>query len=941
MTSETWRRIKALFDAARERPLVERASFLDAACGGDTSLRAEVESLLAADTEGFLDTSTSPGYSQLRTALADRYRLERELGRGGMATVFLAYDLKHDRPVALKVLHPELALALGPERFHREIMLAARLQHPHILTVLDSGEAAGQLWFTMPFVEGESLRDRLNREKQLPVEDALQIVREAAEALDYAHRHGVVHRDVKPDNILLTERHALVADFGIARALGGGERLTESGVAIGTPAYMSPEQASGTHEIDARTDVYALGCVLFEMLAGEPPYTGPTPQAIFARALTETPRPIHPMRAGVPNAVDAVIAKAMAVTAADRYGTAAEFVRALEPLSQSSPPGSERGSDGEAPRLAPVPTWLARRPLFAMLALGVLLGGGALFAWRHSHDGGVGTSGSLLAVLPFENLGSPEDEYFADGMTDEVRGKLSTLPGLRVIARGSSTPYKKTAKSPQQIARELGAQYLLTATVRWEKTPGGGSQVHLSPELVEVRDGSVPTTKWQQPFDAALTDVFQVQAAIAARVADALDVALGDSVRQQLAERPTQNLAAYDAFLKGEEVSQSLASTEPQPLRRAAVYYAQAVALDSSFVQAWTQLSTAHSLLYANLAPTPTEGEQARRAAERALALAPNRADGHVAMGNYYRAVAQDNTRAAEEFAQAQKIAPNDASLLNSLAYLEQALGRWEAALAHLQRAQRLDPRSAGIASNLAKVLLWMRRYPEARGAADHALGLAPSNLTSIENKTMIALAQGDLVGARAALAAVPKAVDPAALVADIAVYWDLYWVLDDAQQALVLQLSPSAWDGDRGTWGIVLAQMYWLRGDQARARVYADSARIAFEQTLQAAPQDDQRHVFRGLALAYLGRKAEAIQEGQRGVALLPISKDAYGGAYTQHQLARIYILVGEPEKALDQLEPLLKIPYYLSPGYLRIDPNFDPLRRNPRFQKLVAGGT
>src|SRR5438876_387924 len=249
-----------------------------------------------------------------------------------MATVYLARDLKHDRRVALKVLHAELAAALGQERFHREIMLAARLQHPHILTVLDSVEAAGQLWFTMPYVEGESLRDRLNREKQLPVEDALRIAREAALALEYAHHHGVIHRDIKPENLLLTtDGSTLVADFGIARALGAGEQqLTGTGMAVGSPAYMSPEQASGTRDVDVRTDVYALGCVLYEMLAGEPPYTGPTPQAILARALTETPRPIHAMRAGVPEAVDAVIAKAMAVTAADRYASAAEFTRALE-----------------------------------------------------------------------------------------------------------------------------------------------------------------------------------------------------------------------------------------------------------------------------------------------------------------------------------------------------------------------------------------------------------------------------------------------------------------------------------------------------------------------------------------------------------------------------------------------------------------------------------
>ncbi len=274
----------------------------------------------------------------LREGLRDRYALERELGRGGMATVWLARDLKHDRPVALKLLHPELAASMGPERFQREIRLAARLQHPHILTVLDSGATAQpgggaeRLWFTMPFVEGESLRDRLRRERQLPVEDALRIAREAAQALQYAHEHGIVHRDIKPENLLLTrDGNTLVADFGIARALGGAgdERLTETGLAVGTPAYMSPEQAAGDKGVDARTDVYSLAAVLYEMLAGEPPFTGATTQALMVKRLTEPAPSIRAVRTNVPEAVDQAIRKALSPVAADRFGTTAQLAGAL------------------------------------------------------------------------------------------------------------------------------------------------------------------------------------------------------------------------------------------------------------------------------------------------------------------------------------------------------------------------------------------------------------------------------------------------------------------------------------------------------------------------------------------------------------------------------------------------------------------------------------
>ena len=266
--------------------------------------------------------------AQLQEGLSGSYALERELGRGGMATVFLAHDLKHDRPVALKVLHPELAASLGNDRFQREVRLAARLQHPHILTVYDSGEAGGRLWFTMPYVEGESLRGRLTRERQLPVEDALRIAREAAQALQYAHDQGVVHRDIKPENLLLTrDGNTLVADFGVARALSGsGEsRLTETGLAIGTPAYMSPEQAMGDRGVDARSDVYSLAAVLYEMLVGQPPFTGATTQAILARRFTEAAPSASALRPSVPEAVDQAIRKALAAVPADRYSTAAEF----------------------------------------------------------------------------------------------------------------------------------------------------------------------------------------------------------------------------------------------------------------------------------------------------------------------------------------------------------------------------------------------------------------------------------------------------------------------------------------------------------------------------------------------------------------------------------------------------------------------------------------
>ncbi len=475
--------------------------------------------------------------------------------------------------------------------------------------------------------------------------------------------------------------------------------------------------------------------------------------------------------------------------------------------------------------------------------------------------------------------------------------------------------------------------YLLTGTVRWEKG-AEGSRVRVSPELIRVSTGSA---RWQQPFDAALSDVFRVQADIASRVAEALNLALEAPQQRELAERPTSNVAAYDSYLKGEETAAGIWGSSPAQLRRAAVYYEQAVALDSTFALAWAQLSRVLSYAYVIGTPNAADAARARLAADRALALAPGRAEGRLARGDYHRNITKDHARSLADFAEGVRLAPRNADLLTAAALAQQNLGRWEESLQGLEAALELDPRSATTARRLGFTLLWMRRYLEALAASDRALALEPDHLQARSTKAMIYLAQGDLAGARAVLRSAPPSVEPTVLVAYMATYWELFWMMEDRQQELLLRLTPSAFDDDRGTWGQVLAQTYASRGDSARARAYADSASAAFAEQVRDTPDDAQWHVLLGVALAYAGRKAEAIREGERGVALLSTKEDAYTGAYNEHQLARIYILTGESDKALDRLEALLRIPYYLSPGWLRIDPTFDPIRSHPRFKNLL----
>jgi serine/threonine-protein kinase len=872
-----------------------------------------------------------------------------------MATVFLARDLRYDRPVALKVLHPELAASLGPDRFQREVRLAARLQHPHILTVLDSGavgRAGSQtgselLWFTMPYVEGESLRERLRRERQLQVDDALRIAREAASALHYAHEHGVIHRDIKPENLLITrDGHTLVADFGIARSLAASEeKLTETGLAIGTPAYMSPEQAAGDRGLDARTDQYSLATVLYEMLAGEAPFTGATAQAVVAKRLSgEIPR-VRQVRPSVPEEVERAITRALAPVAADRHATTAQFGQALQPggIASTQAPSAPaaptavtpaEGGPPVAARTTATPPARRRVPVAATaLVLGIFIGLGVLFAWRRSQGDAPG--GRVLAVLPFENLGDSADAYFADGVTDEVRTKLARVTGIDVIARGSSNEYRGTTKRAQEIAGELGAAYLLTGTVRWIKGADGTNRVRVTPELVEVRPGQTPRTRWGEQFDAGITDVFQVQAEIAGKVVSALDVALADSVRDEIVARPTRSVAAYDAFLKGEAAA---ASGTPADQRRAIAYYQDAIRLDSTFVLAWARLSSTAASFYRNFSLTQL-AEIARSAAERSRQLAPTNSETFVAQANFEAYVEGDPARALATAEAGLRVAPNNADLLTVAATQEQTLGRFGDMITRLEHAFTIDPRSATISRRLGYALMVTRRFSEAKIAFQRGLTLAPGNEPLQQTLGLAALAEGDVETFRRICDAPSSSADRDRLIAYMAQYDELGWALDQSQQDRVLKFGPELFDDDRAAWGLVRAHLYHLRGDRGRSRAWADTAVTAFEEQAKEAPDDAQRAALHGVALAYFGRYEEAIREGKRGLAMLPPSKDAYLGPYVQHQLIRIYLLAGRNEEALDLLEPLLAMPYTLRPAWLRIDPMFEPLRGHPRFRKLVEG--
>jgi len=608
----------------------------------------------------------------LREALAGRYRIERELGRGGMAVVFLAEDLKHRRRVAIKVLRPEVARSIGSGRFLREIEIAAQLSHPHILPLFDSGQAGrlgsgdeAFLFFVMPYVEGESLRDRLTREKLLPVDDALRIAREVADALAYAHRAGVVHRDIKPENILLQAGHPVVSDFGIASALQAavGEPLTDPGFAVGTPAYMSPEQSVG-EAVDPRSDVYSLGCVLYEMLAGDPPFTGSTAQAIQARKVVDTVPRLRTVREQVPEGVERAIRTALARVPADRFASVAEFAAALA-----------HGATARAPARS-------------------------------------------VAVLPFLNLSAvPDNEYFADGITEDVIAQLSKIRSLKVISRTSVMAFKKREQSLKDIGAMLSAATLLEGSVR-----RAGDRVRIVAQLI---DAETDQHLWAETYDRKLDDIFAIQSDVALQIATALKAELSPDEQTRIHRGPTRDLQAYQLYLQGRHW---FVRHTAEGLRQAVDYFKRAIAKDPEFALAHADLAQAYTELALASGGglfRPEEGfSMARQSVTTALALDGMLAEAHCMLGFLHYVRDFDWGAAEAQFLRALELSPNSADANDLYGRMLAALGRHDEALPYVTRAQELDPLSHR--TDLAAALLRAGRYEEALPAAEHAVALDP-----------------------------------------------------------------------------------------------------------------------------------------------------------------------------------------------------------------------
>jgi serine/threonine protein kinase/tetratricopeptide (TPR) repeat protein len=893
-------------------------------------INALFDSLIQADESDFGETASS---RSLVGQKVGSFEIVEMIGRGGMGVVYLARDTRLGRLVAIKSMPAELqSNSTARARFTREAELLASLSHPNIAVIYDIVEQdEGSAYLILEYIPGETLAQRIAREP-LKLQEALSIGEQVAEAVSAAHEKGVVHRDLKPGNIKITpDNRVKVLDFGLAKiCMGEGKNgettVTQAGRVIGTPAYMSPEQARGK-AVDHRTDIWSFGCVLYEMLTGHLPFEGETATDTLACIIEREPDwDALPER--TPTSIRVLLRRCIEK----------DPNRRLRDLGDAAIEISETRGKPLAAQPMTIPLKSRRMVIFISATIVIALSGLVMrFAFREPTR--PPSQQIRLVVLPFDNLGPAEDEYFAAGITYALTARLAVIQGLSVISRRSAMQYKDSEKNTQEIAKELGVDYILEGTVQRERPSDPTSRVRIIPQLIRASDDM---HVWARTYDDDISEVFQMQSNLAERVARALDITLLESERLALASKPTENVEAYEFYLRGNQYFDQ--SDHENYIRIALQMYEKAVELDPTFALGHARLSEAHVLMYwFHYDRSKERLALAKGAADRAFQLDPELPEVHAAWGWYYYHGLLDFDRALEHFVIARSRQPNNTELLEGIACIRRRQGRLREALANFEKALSLDPLRGMLHTGAAETLMLLRKYSEAEAYYDRAILLTPEWPTPHAGKaSILLLREGSTEKARAALKdALPRigsAEDPYFVRLSV-----LVDVFDARHQEALSQLST-------GTSEILESQFFfvpkaqlcaWINGLMGNRQVeqtHYRSAQSILESKIQEDPNDARFHSSLGIVYAGLGRKEDAIREGRHAVDLSPIQTDAWIASWRMEELARIYAIVGQYDLAMEQLEYLLSTPSELSTHLLRLDPDWAPLREHPRFKKLVG---
>jgi serine/threonine protein kinase/tetratricopeptide (TPR) repeat protein len=860
------------------------------------------------------------------------YKILEKLGEGGMGVVYKAEDTKLKREVAIKFLpHHISSNDEDRKRFEIEAQAAASLNHPNITTIHSIEESDSEVFIVMEYIDGIELKGKI-KSGSISINEAVDIAIQIADGLEAAHKKGIVHRDIKSGNVMITkDGKAKIMDFGLAK-VGKGTQVTKVGTTVGTVAYMSPEQTRG-EEIDNRSDIWSFGVLLYEMVTGKQPFKGDYDQALVYSILNEEPETAEISSTALRN----IILKALEKEPVERYQKVSEMLADLieiknETLTRTYSRSSERKTQIQKKKNK----WFVPAAIIIFIAFLIVA---YIYFNSRSSVNNVSSEIKMIVVLPFENLGSSEDEYFADGITEEITSKLSGLSGLGVIARASAAQYKNTNKSLDEIAKELGVGYILVGTIRWDKS-GDVDKVRVNPELIRTSDG---VQMWSEPYESEYSTSFKLQTQIASQVANAMDINLLQPEKKSLSTNLTENQEAYNLYLKGKDFL-DYRNQEPQNKTTAERLFKQAIYLDPNFAAAYAGLSKAYSDMYWFYYDHSQKTiDLSKQAVEKSLELNPEFYGGYASLAWYYYHCKLDYDKAIENFHRSLDLQPNNYDALGGLGAVLRRQGKVEESIPFIERAMNINPLSAQAIFELGASYYWSKKYSMAIPLFQKSMSQDPSSPVSYYHlSACYILSDGDLTNATEAINSGLKegVIDKTGYIIQRNTEIDIYSrnfeeALNDLKnsQNLVFDEQFTFVPKDLN---IGIVNLYLGRLNDAKKSF--NSAIDFLNKKIKESPNDSRLYSALGIAYAGLSQKQNAVKWAKKGVELLPISKEALRGQARLNDLAKVYAMVGEYDLAIQILKKLINIPSEITPAILKIDPMWDKLRGNPEFNKLLA---